>query len=302
MTFLLHAHAHTERTLASFADEVLLHSLLETLKLVPILFLTYLLMEFIEHKASGKTVRFLERSGAVAPAIGAAVGLLPQCGFSVSAANLYTGRVISAGTVIAVFLATSDEMIPIMISGNISVKSIALILAYKFAVAVAVGFAVDLVLRLFGRGKEPLNIDEICDNDNCHCERGILHSAVHHTLTISFFVIVVTLALNTAIFFLGEDRLGGIVGDIPVLSHLIASLVGLIPNCAASVVLATFCTKGIITSGAMLSGLFSGAGIGILVLFKVNKNLKANIAIVCLLILVGVTFGLVADAIPFLRI
>lgn len=302
MTFLLHAHTHAERSFLSFADEVLLHSLLETLKLLPVLFLTYLLMEFIEHKASGKTESFLKRSGSVAPAIGAAVGLLPQCGFSVSAANLYTGRVISAGTVISVFLATSDEMLPIMISGNIPIKKIALILLYKFAVAVLVGFAVDLILRLLGRGKEPINIDEICDNDNCHCERGILYSSVHHTLTISFFVITVTLLLNTAIFFVGEDRIGGIVGDIPVLSHFIASLIGLIPNCAASVVLATFCTKGIITSGAMLSGLFSGAGIGILVLFKVNKNVKANIAIVCLLIFVGVVFGLLADAIPFLKI
>ena len=129
---ILHAHAHAEITFGIFAEEVLLHSLIDVLKLLPILFLTYLLMEFIEHRASDKTVRFIERSGTLAPVVGAAAGLLPQCGFSVSAANLYTGRVISVGTLIAVFLATSDEMIPIMISGNIRVTTIIYILLYKF--------------------------------------------------------------------------------------------------------------------------------------------------------------------------
>ncbi len=299
---LLHANAHTEITFGFFAEEVLFHSFIDVLKLLPILFLTYLLMEFIEHRASDKTVRFIERSGAFAPLVGSAAGLLPQCGFSVSAANLYTGRVISVGTLLAVFLATSDEMIPIMISGNIPAITIIYILLYKFAVAAAVGILADAVLRLFGKRREPINIDEICDEDNCHCERGILHSAIHHTLTITAFVAIVTLILNAAVFFIGEDRIGDLVGNIPVLSHLIAALVGLIPNCAASVVLSTFSAKGIITSGAMLAGLFSGAGVGLLVLFRVNKNLKANLMILGALVFVGVAFGLLADALPFLEI
>ncbi len=299
---LLHAHAHAEITFGIFAEEVLLHSLIDVLKLLPILFLTYLLMEFIEHRASDKTVRFIERSGTLAPVVGAAAGLLPQCGFSVSAANLYTGRVISVGTLIAVFLATSDEMIPIMISGNIRVTTIIYILLYKFAVAAVVGILADFVLRLFGKRREPINIDEICDEDNCHCERGIFYSALHHTLTITAFVAIVTLVLNSAVFFIGEERIGELVGNIPVLSHFVAALVGLIPNCAASVVLSTFCAKGIITSGAMLAGLFSGAGVGVLVLFRVNKNIKTNLMILGALVCVAVAFGLLADALPFLEI
>ncbi len=302
MNFLLHAHEHSGTGFSAFADEVLLHSLLDILKLVPILFLTYLLMEFIEHKASDKTVRFLESSGSFAPAVGAAAGLLPQCGFSVSAANLYTGRVISMGTLIAVFLSTSDEMIPIMISGNIPAKTILLILLYKFAVALLVGFTVDILQKSLGKSREPINIDEICDEDGCHCERGIFYSALHHTLSVGAFVVLITLALNSLIFFIGEDRIGELVGDIPAVSHLMAALVGLIPNCAASVALATFCTKGIITSGAMLSGLFAGAGVGVLVLFRVNKKLKENLIILGILAAVGVLFGIVADFIPFLAV
>ncbi len=301
---LLHAHSHAHDALSfgTFAEEVLLHSLLDVLKLLPVLFLTYLLMEFIEHKASDKTVKFLEGSGSFAPAVGAAAGLLPQCGFSVSAANLYTGRVISFGTLIAVFLATSDEMIPIMISGNIPARTVVFILAYKLVVASFAGFTIDMIFRLLGKKREPINIDEICDEDNCHCERGIFYSALHHTLTISLFVAIVTLLLNSAIFFIGEERIGEFVGDIPVLSHFLAAVIGLIPNCAASVVLATFCTKGIITTGTMLAGLFAGAGVGLLVLFKVNKNLRANLFTLVLLVLIGVVFGLVADLLPFLQV
>ena len=286
----------------AFLDEVLLHGFLDTIKLLPLLFLTYLLMEFLEHKASERTEKFLERSGTFAPAVGATVGLIPQCGFSASAANLYTGKVISLGTLIAVFLSTSDEMLPILISGSISLTTIVYILLYKLAVALLVGFAIELTFRIFGIKREPINIDEICDEDNCHCERGIFYSALHHTLTISLFVFAVTLIINSAIFFIGEERIGAVVGTVPVLSHFLASIIGLVPNCAASVVLATFAKEGIITVGAMLAGLFSGAGIGLLVLFRLNKNLRQNLLVVLILVLSGTVFGFIADFIPFLSL
>ena len=285
-----------------FLDEVLLHGFLDTLKLLPLLFLTYLLMEFLEHKASERTEKFLEHSGAFAPAVGAAVGLIPQCGFSASAANLYTGKVISLGTLVAVFLSTSDEMLPILISGSIPLTTIVYILLYKLAAALLVGLAIELAFLIFRIKREPINIDEICDEDNCHCERGIFYSALHHTFTISLFVLVATLAINTAIFFIGEDRIGAVVGTVPVLSHFVASLIGLVPNCAASVVLATFAKEGIITVGAMLAGLFSGAGIGLLVLFRLNKNMRQNLLVVLILVLAGTLFGLVADFLPFLSL
>ena len=241
MTMLLHSHTSVEGAslFMQILDGVVWDAVLDTLKVIPFLFLTYLLMEFIEHKASGKTVALLERSGKAGPAIGGALGALPQCAFSAVAANLYTGRVISLGTLIAVFLSTSDEMLPLMISSGAGWQAILTIIAYKLTVGIIAGFAIDLVLHLLRRDKEKIDIDEICDNDNCHCERGLLFSALHHTLTISAFILAVTLVINALVFFVGEEALGEVVSRIPVLSHLISALIGLIPGCATSVALTT---------------------------------------------------------------
>ena len=290
---LLHAQAEG----ALWFEEIILHGLLDTIKIIPFLFLTYLLMEFIEHKAGEGAERFMQRAGAFAPVVGGALGAVPQCGFSAAAANLYAGRVVSMGTIVAVFLSTSDEMIPILLSGNIPGATVALVVLYKTVVGILVGLGVDLAIRLLLRKSEKINIDAICDEDNCHCERGIWYSALHHTLTISLFVLLITLALNTLIFFVGEENLAAVMYDKPFVSHLIAAVVGLIPNCAASVALATLCSQGLITAGTMLSGLFSGAGVGILVLWKVNKKPKENIIIMTIIVLAGIIFGLLGDLI-----
>ena len=293
-------HANGGEGLVGFLDEVLWNGFLDTLKLIPFLFLTYLLMEFIEHKASGKTLGFIKKAGPLGPLPGSLVGAIPQCGFSAAAANLYTGRVITVGTLVAVFLSTSDEMLPILISGGFPATDIFVILAYKIIVAMAVGFVTDGVLRLLGKKREEINIDELCDADDCHCERGILHSALHHTATTGLFILLVTLLINAAVFFIGEGALASVMHDVPVISHAIAALFGLIPNCAASVTLATLASDGIISAGTMMAGLFSGSGIGILVLFRVNKNLKQNLSITALLVITGFVFGLLADFVPFL--
>ncbi len=294
---LLHTHAESAGLFWEILDEIFLHGLLDTLKLIPLLFLTYLLMEYIEHKAEEKTEKFMERAGRFGPLVGGALGAVPQCGFSAAAANLYTGRVITVGTLVAVFLSTSDEMLPILLSGDIPIGTVLLVLLYKAAVGALVGFGVDLVLRLLRRDGEKINIDAICDEDNCHCERGILYSAVHHTLTISLFVLIVTLAINGLVFFVGEQTLASIMYDRPVVSHIIAAVFGLIPNCAASVALATFCAEGLITAGTMMAGLFSGAGVGLLVLLRVNKNLRQNLTIIGVLLGAAILFGLVGDLI-----
>ncbi len=298
MNTLLHTHGAHGSIWLGVLDEVLLHGFLDTLKLIPFLFLTYLLMEFIEHKAEDKTRAFMKKAGALGPLVGGSLGAVPQCGFSAAAANLYTGKVIGMGTLIAVFLSTSDEMIPILVSGNIKIGKVLLIVAYKAAVGIFVGFSVDFALKLMHRKSDDINIDEICDNDNCHCERGILRSAIHHTITITIFVFIITILINAAIFFIGSERLSAVLYDKPVIGHFIAALFGLIPNCAASVALSTFAANGLITTGTMMSGLFSGAGVGVLVLFKMNKHFKENLAIICLLVFSGVVFGLVADFIP----
>lgn len=291
--FLLHAHGGE----GHWAESILLDGFLDTLKIIPFLFLTYLLMEFIEHRAGERAEDFMRRAGRFSPVVGGALGVVPQCGFSAAAANLYAGRVISVGTVIAVFLSTSDEMLPILISGRISGGAIALILLYKAAVGILAGLGVDLALRLMNRKNEPINIDAICDEDNCHCERGIWYSALHHTVTTSLFVLLITLAINALIFFVGEDNLGAVMNGKPFIGHVIAAIFGLIPNCAASVALTTLCTEGLISVGTMLSGLFSGAGVGILVLFKVNRRPKENLAIVGVILLIGIVFGLIGDLI-----
>ena len=296
--FLLHAHAAEEvRGVVAFLEHVLLSSIIELLTLLPFLFLTYLLMEFIEHRASDKAERFMKKAGPLGPAVGGLLGAVPQCGFSAAASNLFAGRVVTVGTLVAVFLSTSDEMLPILISSDIPVWKALLFVLYKAVVAVAVGFAVDLSLRIAKKGERKINIDELCEKDECHCEKGILHSAIHHTITISLFVFAVTFAINTAIFFIGEESLGLVMNDLPVLSHLVAAIVGLVPNCASSVLLATLYSGGIISVGTMLSGLFSGAGVGLLVLFRVNRHIKENLLIVLILILAGVGFGLLGELI-----
>ena len=278
-----------------FLDEVVLHGVIDTLKLVLFLFLTYLLMEFIEHKASQKVKDTMTKAGNFGPVIGGAFGAVPQCGFSAAAANLYTGRVISLGTLIAVFLSTSDEMLPILVAGNMKIGTVLLIIVYKCAVGIAMGFTIDLVMKAMKFKKEDINIDEICDNDDCHCENGILRSALHHTLSVSLFILLVTLALNTLLFFVGEDALSGSLLTVPFVSHLLCALVGLIPNCASSVALTSLAMSGVIPTGAMMSGLFSGAGVGLLILYRMNRRPKENIIITALLVGIGIIFGLLAD-------
>ena len=281
-----------------FAEEVLLHSVLDTLKLIPFLFLTYLLMEFIEHKAGDRVLAAATRAGRLGPFIGALLGAVPQCGFSAAAANLFTGRVITVGTLIAVFLSTSDEMIPILLAGSVSPAAVIKIVAYKVLIATVVGFGVDIARRALGRDREDINIDEICERDNCHCERGIFHSAIHHTVTITAFVFAITLAIASAIYFIGADTIAGIVGFIPFASHLVCAVVGLIPNCAASVLISSLYVDGIISSGAMISGLFSGAGVGLLVLLRVNKHRRENAAVICTVLAAGFIFGILFDILP----
>jgi len=280
-----------------FVDEVILHGFIDTLKLVLFLFLTYLLMEYIEHKASDKVKGAMTRAGKLGPVIGGIFGAVPQCGFSAAAANLYTGRVITLGTLLAVFLATSDEMLPILVAGNMKIGNVLTIILYKTAVGIAMGFAVDLVLKLMKREKEEINIDEICDNDDCHCENGIVASAIHHTLNVSLFVLLVSFLVNSVTFFALEEVLSGSVFALPVVSHILSALIGLIPNCAVSVALTRFAMSGVISAGAMMSGLFAGAGVGVLILFRMNRRPKENAMIVALLLIIGVVFGLIADLI-----
>ena len=188
-------------------------------------------------------------------------------------------------------------MLPILLAGNMKISTVMLIIVYKCGVGIVMGFAIDLAMRMMHIRKDDINIDEICDEDDCHCERGIVPSALHHTLSVSLFVLAVTLLVNLIIFFIGDESLSGTLISLPVISHLLSGIVGLIPNCASSVALTKLAMSGVISTGAMMSGLFAGAGVGLLILFKMNKRTKENIIVVAMLVGIGVVFGLLADLI-----
>ncbi len=278
--------------------DVLLDTLLDTVKLLPFLFLTYLLMEFIEHKTSEKTEETIRRAGRFGPVLGGILGVVPQCGFSASASGLYAGRIISMGTLIAIFLSTSDEMLPVCISEQVAPAVIAEIIVIKAVVGIILGLAVDIVIRFCKKEEKNVEIHSLCEHDHCHCEEGgILKSALIHTLQIICFIFVISFILNTLIYFVGEDNISKIFLDVPVLGCAASALVGLIPNCAASVVITELYLAGVISSGAMLSGLLTGCGIGLLVLFRTNKNLRENIKITAIMYAFGVAVGSVAELI-----
>lgn len=294
--FLLHAHGSGEHA-ESFFEEVFLHGIKETLSLIPFLFLTYLLMEYIEHKAKSRAEAFISRTGVFAPIFGGLAGAIPQCGFSTAASNLYSGRVITLGTLIAVFLSTSDEMLPILISGNFSIVSIAAIMAYKTAVAILCGVLIDLFVRPAAKRAEEIYSCDYCECHHHHGGGGILRPAIMHTLKIALFILLVTFGINSLVYFIGEDSLVSILPSVPLLSHLLTAIFGLIPNCAASVVLTTLASAGVISAGEMMAGLFSGAGIGLAVLLRRNRPIRDNILIILLIVVIGAVFGFLADII-----
>ena len=279
-------------TLLQELCHIVLHAALDTLKIVPFLFLTYLAMELLEHKAGERVMRAVSRAGRAGPLIGAACGILPQCGFSAAAAGFYAGRVVTFGTLMAVFLATSDEMIAVFIGEGLPVPVILTVLAVKLAVGVLVGFAMDLLLFKKNRA---LHVEALCEAEGCHCEQGVWRSALHHTLHITVFVLIVNLALGTVLHFVSAEGLAALLGGVPVLGQGMAALVGLVPNCAASVAVATLYARGVLSAGAMLSGLLSGAGVGLLVLFRTNKHLKENLIFTALLFVLSVAVGCLMD-------
>lgn len=277
--------------------EVIQDTLLDSIKLLPFLFLTYLLMEYIEHKTSKKAKDTIKKSGKFGPLLGSLLGIVPQCGFSVSATNLYAGRVITLGTLISVYLSTSDEMLPIMISESAPITTILTILLIKFTIGMITGFIIDLILRLRKKNEEEEKIVDICEKDHCHCEKGIVKSAIHHTLHIFLFIVIVIFILNLVIYFIGEENISKFLENQPILGPAISSLIGLIPNCASSVIITEMYLGNVINVGTLIAGLLVNAGVGLVVLFKTNKGIKENIKIVSLLYFIGLISGIIIQAI-----
>ena len=278
--------------------EIIEDTLIDSIKLIPFLFITYLIMEYIEHKTKDKTKEAIKKSGKFGPLIGGLLGIVPQCGFSVSATNLYAARVITLGTLIAVYLSTSDEMLPIFISEAVPVTTILKILGVKLLIGVVAGFIIDFVIRLVNKGKqEEEKIIDLCEKEHCHCENGIVKSALKHTINIFIFILLFTFILNIIIYLIGEETIAGFLTNQPILGPVIAGIIGLIPNCASSVLLTQMYLENVISAATMISGLLVGAGVGLAVLFKTNKGIKQNLKITALLYVIGVVSGILIELI-----
>lgn len=280
--------------------DILLDTLKDTAEILPVLFLAYLLMEFLERHMSERTTDLVRKSGRFGPVIGSVLGAFPQCGFSAAASSLYAGRVITVGTLIAVYLSTSDEMLPILLSEHVPAATILRILGLKVLVGLLGGLAVDFGARVTrkrrNRAAEEMDIHHFCEHEHAHEEEdGVLLSALKHSLVILGWIFGVSLVLNALIALVGEENLGGFVVNMPVVGELLAGLIGLIPNCAASVVITQLYLEGVIGVGPMMSGLLVGAGIGLVVLFKSNEGVKRNVTIVAILYGIGVVAGILLD-------
>lgn len=325
--------------------EVLVDGVVDTAKLLPFLFVTYLAMEALEHGMGPRSRRLVERAGVAGPIVGGAVGALPQCGFSAMAATLFSGRVVSMGTLLAVLLSTGDEMIPVFVAHGVAPERWGMVLALKVAVGIVCGLTLDVALRLLRlAGDGHTHIHELCEREHCHCDddcdcsfgdepaekhvceccghhfdaseaaapggehgcdhdhdhehghgpAGIVRSAVVHTVQVTVFIFVITLAMGLLIELVGTDAIAGLAGSHPLRAVFVAALVGMVPNCAASVAISELFLTGTLGAPAMLAGLLASGGVGLLVLFRTNADMRQNVAVAVLLYVASVVCGIMA--------
>ena len=279
--------------------EVILDTIIDSLKLIPFLLVAFLIIELLEHKLNNKTKNIITKSKKVGPIICSLLGVIPQCGFSVMATNLYITRIITLGTLISIYLSTSDEMLIIMISEKVEISLILKILLIKIFFGIVYGLIIDKIINK--KKKEKETNYELCDEEHCDCNHSILLSAIKHTLHITLFIFIITLIINTIFTLLGDNYLSKILLNNSILSPFITSLIGLIPNCAASVILTELYLNSTISLGALIGGLLTSSGSSLLVLIKNNKNKKENLSIILLLYTLGVLSGIIIELINLIK-
>ena len=279
--------------------EVILDTIVDSLKLIPFLLVAFLIIELLEHKLNNKTKSIITKSKKIGPIIGSLLGVIPQCGFSVMATNLYITRIITLGTLISIYLSTSDEMLIIMISEKVEISLILKILLIKIFFGIVYGLIIDKIINKKKKDKETNY--ELCDEEHCDCNHSILLSAIKHTLHITLFIFIITLIINTIFTLLGDNYLSKILLNNSILSPFITSLIGLIPNCAASVILTELYLNSTISLGALIGGLLTSSGSLLLVLIKNNKNQKENLSIILLLYTLGVLSGIIIELISLIK-
>ena len=270
---------------------ILLDTLFESLNLLPFLLITFLIIEFIEHKASKKSIQMLTKTKKYGPIIGGILGATPQCGLGVMATNLYATNIITIGTLIAIYLSTSDEMLPVLISEGMRFSKILIILLIKVIIGIVCGFIIDFIFRKKNKHTK-IDVQELCENEHCHCENSIIKSSLIHTLKTFSFIFLVSFVLHIFIHEIGEDKISNLLLNGNIFTPFLSSIIGLIPNCAGSVVITELYVNNVISFGSMLAGLLTGSGISILILFKVNNDLKDNMMILGTIYIIGVIFGI----------
>ena len=302
---LLHTAGQSHGGFWSQVGDAALDGLTDGLWSIPVLFIAYLLMELLERSRRFNEGILHGYSRKAGPALGGILGIVPQCGISGAAATLFSTGSITVGTMLAVFFATSDEMLPIMLShlSDVGLSRLLLIVLSKAAMGIVLGYLADLILHRFIRSQK--DIHSFCAREHCACddeEGNVFVSALKHTLKIAVMLVVVNFALNLLFTFIGVERLSGTILSKPVLGELIVGLFGLIPNCSVSVVITESYLSGVLGPGCLFAGLLSNAGIGLLVLLRTNKNQKENIAVIGVLyglsVLTGLAVHLVSGLLP----
>jgi len=266
-----------------------MHTLEDTLKVLPFLFVAFLAIEALEHYWDHYSNKILEKGGKAGPVTGAILGCIPQCGFSVAAANLYSGGMITLGTLLAVFLSTSDEAVLILMSHPGSGALMGRLLLGKILIATIVGYLVDF---LFRKKKEEKHVEELCRNCGCSASKGILRPALSHTVRLTGYLLLFNFVIHVLLELVGVDSLGILLGKDTFFQPFLCALIGLIPNCASSILITELYLAQGLSFGAAMSGLCAGSGVGLAVLFKSNRPRKENLQILLLLYGIAVAVGL----------
>lgn len=271
--------------------DVLMDTILDSVRMLPFLFAAFFLLEALEHYSTAFVNKTLSKLNKAGPIAGALFGCVPQCGFSVMAANLYSGGVISLGTLLAVFLSTSDEAVLILLGHPESGNAVWRLLAVKLIIALIAGYAVDFLPA--GKITSPKHIEDLCDHCGCHDHHGILKPALNHTLKLFGYIFIFSGVLNLLIALTGIDTISTFLLNGSILQPFLTAVIGFIPNCAASVLLTELYLSGALSFAAVISGLCTNAGMGLIVLFKVNKKRRENLSIAGLLYLIAVSAGMI---------
>lgn len=273
----------------------LIHAFFDALKVIPLIFIIYLLIEYFEHKNNTALSHTLMKSGKLGVVYGALLGSVPQCGFSVIAADLFSKKSISLGSLLAIFIATSDEAIPIILATPAKAHLLIGLIASKLIIAIISGLLVDIFYKPKAH-IEHCHAKEKHDHfhGNCEsCEGGILKAAFIHTVKLFVFIFIANLLFGLAIETVGESNFADLLLKGSALQPFVAAVIGLIPNCAASVLLTESFLADAISFGSLIAGLSSSAGVGLLLLFKRNKNQKQNLMILAMLYTISAISGFI---------